>query len=189
MAYKDPEKQRAYKAEYRRLNRARINAYANRWAAAKRARRTPEELAKAAAGIERDRQRKRQMHEDAVARRVERKALSREVRIRALRAKLPKRLEEKREARRRAKHVRRARKRGADVGLTVGRKRQLLVLQKGRCAACRSGGVELTLDHIVPLALGGSHTDDNVQLLCRSCNSRKSAKPPEVFMQSMGFLL
>jgi 5-methylcytosine-specific restriction endonuclease McrA len=31
-----------------------------------------------------------------------------------------------------------------------------------------------TLDHIVPLSQGGGHTWDNAQLLCLSCNSRKS---------------
>lgn len=33
-----------------------------------------------------------------------------------------------------------------------------------------------TLDHIVPLALGGTHTYDNVQCLCRDCNNRKGAR-------------
>lgn len=33
-----------------------------------------------------------------------------------------------------------------------------------------------TLDHIVPLAKGGSHTYSNVQCLCRMCNSSKSDK-------------
>lgn len=32
------------------------------------------------------------------------------------------------------------------------------------------------LDHIVPLALGGTHTWDNVQCVCRKCNREKSAK-------------
>lgn len=31
------------------------------------------------------------------------------------------------------------------------------------------------LDHIVPLALGGAHTYDNVQCACRRCNSAKGA--------------
>lgn len=31
-----------------------------------------------------------------------------------------------------------------------------------------------TLDHIVPLSLGGAHTRENVATACRSCNSRKS---------------
>lgn len=30
------------------------------------------------------------------------------------------------------------------------------------------------LDHIIPLARGGTHTYDNVQILCRSCNIRKA---------------
>ena len=42
-------------------------------------------------------------------------------------------------------------------------------------AFCRHCGrtSDLTLDHIKPLARGGTSDDDNLQLLCRSCNSRK----------------
>jgi hypothetical protein len=33
-----------------------------------------------------------------------------------------------------------------------------------------------TLDHIIPIAKGGSHTHDNVQCACLQCNVRKGAK-------------
>jgi hypothetical protein len=41
----------------------------------------------------------------------------------------------------------------------------------------------------MPLALGGSNTDDNMQLLRAICNYHKYTKHPIDFMQSKGFLL
>lgn len=35
---------------------------------------------------------------------------------------------------------------------------------------------DLTLDHIYPYSLGGEDTLDNLQTLCRPCNSRKGAR-------------
>jgi hypothetical protein len=43
------------------------------------------------------------------------------------------------------------------------------------CVACASTE-DLTLDHIYPWSLGGPDTEDNLQTLCRSCNSRKGAR-------------
>jgi len=44
------------------------------------------------------------------------------------------------------------------------------------CAYC--GSTEnLTIDHIVALADGGSHSLDNLTVACMSCNSSKGAKP------------
>ncbi|MFI5985099.1 HNH endonuclease [Streptomyces sp. NPDC051555] len=40
------------------------------------------------------------------------------------------------------------------------------------CQACHSNE-NLTLDHIYPWSLGGPDTVENLQTLCRSCNSRK----------------
>ena len=68
--------------------------------------------------------------------------------------------------------------------------KRLMVLQKRKCACCEVIiSKEYHIDHIMPIALGGSNTDDNIQLLCKSCNLRKSAKHPIDYMQSIGKLL
>lgn len=43
----------------------------------------------------------------------------------------------------------------------------------GRCTECGAHDY-LEFDHIIPVAKGGSHSDSNVQLLCRRCNLKKS---------------
>lgn len=45
-----------------------------------------------------------------------------------------------------------------------------------RCLCC-STKTDLTVDHVIPLSAGGPNTIDNVQLLCRKCNSRKGIMP------------
>jgi 5-methylcytosine-specific restriction endonuclease McrA len=43
------------------------------------------------------------------------------------------------------------------------------------CAKC--GATEdLTIDHIIPMARGGTNDLENLQILCRKCNSSKGAK-------------
>ena len=85
---------------------------------------------------------------------------------------------------------RRARKRESGGKLSIGLAERLFRLQRGKCACCGQPlGNDYHLDHIMPLALGGSNTDDNMQLLRGSCNLKKGAKHPVEFMQSRGFLL
>lgn len=66
----------------------------------------------------------------------------------------------------------------------------LMKLQRGLCAYCKcdihSG---YHVDHIVPLARGGKHRADNIQLLCGPCNLRKSDRDPIEFAQLNGRLL
>ncbi len=85
---------------------------------------------------------------------------------------------------------RRARTMGSGGMLSKGLKDRLFKLQKGKCACCRKPiGANYHMDHIMPLYLGGTNTDDNIQLLRATCNMQKHTKHPVDFMQSRGFLL
>jgi len=46
----------------------------------------------------------------------------------------------------------------------------------GICAYCLRPTKHLTIDHVTPLARGGSHTPENIVMACRSCNSKKGAR-------------
>lgn len=94
------------------------------------------------------------------------------------------------EAKRKIDHNARAKRVSATGKLSSGLTKKLLKLQKGLCACCREPlGKKFHLDHILPIALGGTNTDDNIQLLRPVCNHKKHAKHPVDYMQSLGFLL
>lgn len=70
---------------------------------------------------------------------------------------------------------RRARKAGAGGSVSAKEWRAILDKYDNKCLCC--GSTEnLTMDHVIPLAKGGSHTPGNIQPLCLSCNSRKYTK-------------
>lgn len=68
---------------------------------------------------------------------------------------------------------------------------EILKLQRHKCAYCRADlkKIKHEVDHIVPVALGGSNDRRNLQILCTSCNRRKLAKHPIAFAQELGRLL
>ena len=68
-----------------------------------------------------------------------------------------------------------ARKKSNGGNITTQEWRELCAKYGNKCLSC--GLVtKLELDHVIPLALGGTNTIDNAQPLCRSCNARKGAR-------------
>jgi 5-methylcytosine-specific restriction endonuclease McrA len=89
---------------------------------------------------------------------------------------------------------RRARERKADGKHTAADIARIFDRQNGRCANChdrlvKSGKQKFHVDHIVPLAKGGSNWPANLQCLCPACNLRKHAKDPIEWAKSNGRLL
>lgn len=50
------------------------------------------------------------------------------------------------------------------------------------CRYCRSNANELTVDHVVPVSLGGSDKPENLVAACRDCNAGKSSSSPDTAM-------
>ena len=89
-------------------------------------------------------------------------------------------------------HNRKARIRGAEGTHSAADVAEILKLQRKRCAnpACRASLRDgYHVDHIVPVARGGSNDRRNLQLLCQPCNLHKHAKDPIDWAQENGLLL
>ncbi len=68
-----------------------------------------------------------------------------------------------------------ARRRGANGTITLTEWKSVLERCGHKCLCCGTSD-NLTMDHIVPISLGGLHTVENVQGLCGTCNRRKHKK-------------
>lgn len=64
--------------------------------------------------------------------------------------------------------------------MTVNKRTRYEVLKRDNftCRYCRSTEDHLTVDHVVPVALGGSDDPDNLVACCRECNAGKSSTSP-----------
>ena len=62
-------------------------------------------------------------------------------------------------------------------------KKELFKTQGGKCMYCaRKPGIDLMdVDHKNPMAKGGSDQKRNLQLICRTCNTRKGAATDRQF--------
>jgi len=89
---------------------------------------------------------------------------------------------------------RRARKRNAEGKHTAEDVRAIFSAQRGLCANCKtklfkSGAKKYHIDHIMPLALGGTNWPSNLQCLCQFCNQSKHAKDPVAWARGQGRLI
>lgn len=85
---------------------------------------------------------------------------------------------------------RRARLRKSEGSHTATDIEALFSAQKGKCAECRTSirrGYHV--DHIKPIALGGSNYPKNLQLLCGTCNRRKGSFDPIEWARRSGRLV
>jgi 5-methylcytosine-specific restriction endonuclease McrA len=88
-----------------------------------------------------------------------------------------------------ARARRRARKKLAEGNFTSRDITAIGAKQNWKCKNCEvTIKIKYHIDHIMPLALGGSNWPDNLALLCPSCNLRKSDKHPDIWAQENGRL-
>lgn len=74
------------------------------------------------------------------------------------------------------KRRRQFRERGSGGWLSADDWRHILNTYDHRCLRCGRNGVPLEADHVVPVAMGGTSDPDNIQPLCKSCNTSKGAR-------------
>jgi 5-methylcytosine-specific restriction endonuclease McrA len=68
--------------------------------------------------------------------------------------------------------------------------KRLIKMQRQKCGGCRvSIKNKFHVDHIMPIALGGTNEPRNLQILCPTCNLRKNAKHPLVWARDNGRLI
>jgi|WetSurMetagenome_2_1015567.scaffolds.fasta_scaffold168681_2 hypothetical protein len=83
------------------------------------------------------------------------------------------------ETKRNNNNKRRSRKNGVEDTLTQEQRNKIYYNQQGLCLRCNqpfTADNPSTEDHIIPVSLRGGRTFENIQLLHKSCNSKKGCK-------------
>ncbi len=58
-------------------------------------------------------------------------------------------------------------------------KHSILARDNYTCQYCGATGKDLTIDHVIPRRVGGTHSWENVVACCKRCNLRKGDKTPK----------
>ncbi len=85
-----------------------------------------------------------------------------------------------------AAHQKKEKAKARDLRLSAWWKQQL---GQGRCYYCeqRFKPSELTMDHVLPIARGGTSDKKNCVTSCKECNTKKGHKlPVEMVLEKMG---
>ena len=83
---------------------------------------------------------------------------------------------------------RRARKKANGGSVTKEEIKKLKEKSNGICYYCKERK-KLSIDHVIPLKLGGKNEISNMVMACINCNSQKQAKDPIVYAKEIGLLL
>lgn len=75
-----------------------------------------------------------------------------------------------------ARYIRNERVRNNGGSVTAKEWIEIKKLYGNKCLCCGKTNIPLHIDHVIPLSLGGRNSIENLQPLCKSCNSRKNAK-------------
>ena len=71
-----------------------------------------------------------------------------------------------------------AQEKGAEGSCSAAEWQEILDFYGNKCLRCEKLAADCTLtqDHVIPVSKGGSHWPENLQPLCRPCNSAKGAR-------------
>lgn len=83
-----------------------------------------------------------------------------------------------------SKAIRLARQAGLPNDFTKENWVQTKAYWNGQCAYCGKEPAQLTMDHVIPLVLGGGTTRNNIVPCCLTCNCSKSAKSLQAWAQN-----
>ena len=86
------------------------------------------------------------------------------------------------------KHTRRTRILNIDSKINPDYINVLKIAQDMKCNYCNQLMINYQIDHIVPIARGGDNSNQNLQLLCASCNRQKGAKTDKEYREYLNVI-